>query len=83
MNKESFLDTIKQQYSDEIHAAYVECEHGGGHKIDLPELSKRLQKLMASAKVEGLPGAEFEDLVRATLPDIAEKVELRPVRKAA
>lgn len=84
MNKESFLEVVKQQYSEEIHAAFVEHEHGGGNKIDLPGLNKRLQKLMANAKVEGLAAHEFEELARATLPaEVAHRIDLMPSRKAA
>ena len=83
MNKESFLEVVKQQYSDEIHAAYIECEHGHG-KVDFKGLNERLQKLMANAKVEGLAPCDFEELARATLPaEVASTIELNPGRKAA
>lgn len=83
MNRESFLETVKQQYSEEIHEAYLEHAHGGGKDVDMPGLKKKLQKLMASAKVEGLSPAEFEELARTTLPtEIAQKIDLSS-RKAA
>ena len=84
MNKESFLEVVRQQYAEEIHAAYLEHEHGGGKKIDVQGLNKCLQKLMANAKVEGLAPAEFEELVHATLPEeVVHHLELALVRKAA
>ena len=84
MNRESFLDAIRQQYTDEIREAYLECEHGyAPYRVDVPELNRRLDKLMANAKVEGLAEVEFEELARATLPDVAEQIVLTPLRKAA
>lgn len=84
MNRESFLDTIKQQYTDEIREAYLECEHGyAPFRVDVMELNRRLNKLRAIAKKEGLPMMDFEELARAALPDVAEMIEFEPVRKAA
>jgi len=84
MNKESFLEVVRQQYSEEIHEAYVEHSHGGGSKIDIPGLNKRLLKLMANAKVDGLSAHEFEELARATLPEeVAHVVDFSAVKKAA
>lgn len=83
MNKESFLEVVRQQYSEEIHAAYVEHSHASG-KVDVQALNKRLHKLMANAKVEGLPTNEFEELARATLPaEVSQKVEFNTGKKAA
>ncbi len=86
MNRESFLETVRQQYADEIREAYIECEHEdhGSQEVDFVELNKRLNNLRTSAKLDGLSVAEFEELARATLPDsVAEKVEFAPARKAA
>jgi hypothetical protein len=80
MNKESFLETIRQQYSDEIHEAYIECEHG--NKVDLVQLNQRLARLMTHAKVEGLSVADFHELVVSTLPAYADQVDYQGVRKA-
>jgi hypothetical protein len=83
MDKETFLDAIRQQYVDDIHEAYLECDHGGDHMIDMATLNKKLRTLMANAKVDGLSAAEFEELAKATLPDVAGKIDLAPARKAA
>lgn len=84
MNSESYLETVKQQYSEEIHAAYAEHTHGHNKEVDIQGLNKRLQKLMSNAKVEGLPVAEFEELARATLPaEVAQKIVFPGVAKAA
>jgi hypothetical protein len=83
VNKESFLEVVRQQYSEEIHAAYVEHSHATG-KIDIDALNKRLHKLMANAKVEGLAAPEFEELARATLPaEVALIVDFKTGKKAA
>jgi hypothetical protein len=82
MNNESFLETLRTQYADEIHEAYVECEHDGA--VDFGKLNGLLKKLFKNAKVEGFPAKEFEDLVRATLPEAWEKVEfMKQAPKAA
>ncbi len=75
MTRESFLETIRRHYTDEIQDAYQHCEHGGGKVIDYPELDKRLGNLMANARLEGLPEADFESLVNATLPHIVERLD--------
>ena len=82
MNRESFLEGIRQQYADQIHEAYIECEHEHDH-IDVPALNKRLSKLRAAAGGQGLAVAEFEDLVRATLPDVVDKLDFWAGKKAA
>ena len=85
MNKEGFLDTIRKQYAEDIHEAYLECEHEHG-EVDFSRLSDRLSALMRNAKVDGLPPKEFEDLVRSTLPAATGKVTLAgagPRSKAA
>jgi hypothetical protein len=85
-NKEGFMEVVRQQYSEEIREAHQANEHGqiGSKKVDMPGLNKRLQNLMANAKVEGLPTEQFKELARANLPEeIAERVELGMDRKAA
>jgi hypothetical protein len=82
MNKESFLETIRQHYSDEILEVYNECAHGG-NGVDVKQLNDRLIKMMANAKREGLSNAEFEDLVKMLLPTAADQVQLLPVAQAA
>lgn len=83
MDREDFLETIKQQFADEIQEAYLECEHDDGRKIDYPQLQAKLAKLMQHAKVEGLPHSEFEGLVYNLLPQIRGKIVLSPLKKAA
>lgn len=68
MNREDFLDTLRKQYAEEIDEAYLECEHESG-KVDQEALKACLDKLMKSAKAEGLPPKEFFDLVQSTLPE--------------
>lgn len=68
MNRESFLDTIRSRYLEDIRQAYLECEHGPGKPIDYVKLGKILAQLMTSAKKAGLTKAEFDELVGVTLP---------------
>ncbi len=83
MNKESFLETIRQQFSDEILEVYNECAHGG-QGVDVPQLNQRLNKMMAHAKHQGLSHAEFEELVKMLLPSMADQVQLGvPAAQAA
>jgi hypothetical protein len=81
MNRESFLEAVKEQYADEIHEAYLECEHG--EKLDLPKLESMLARLMAAASHEGISASDFKELVRTTLPDHADELELLAEPKAA
>ena len=85
MNRESFLETVKKQYVEEIHEAFLECEHQEGG-VDFPRLSALLGKLMNHAKAQGLTDVEFEELVHTTLPETQGKLDLRrgpAARKAA
>ena len=82
MNRESFLDAVKQQYSEEINEAYIECGHAEGSSLDMPELNKRLSKLMANAKVEGLSEPDFLELVRSILGDVADKVTIKTITQS-
>ncbi len=83
MNRESFLETIKQQYSDEIHEAYLECEHEG--KIDMPALTAKLKKLISCAQVEGLSESEFLAVAKTALPDpeVLASISSKISKKAA
>jgi hypothetical protein len=84
VNKESFLEVVRQQYSEKIHAAYVEHEHGLNGKVDFSALNARLTKLMGAAKVEGLSATEFEELAHETLPaEVARGIVLGAGKKAA
>jgi hypothetical protein len=74
MDRESFLDGIKQQYAERIHEAYIECEHE--EVVDFTRLGTALKKLMTQAKAEGLPAKDFEDLVRSTLPESVEHLNM-------
>jgi len=67
MDREDFIETLKKQYADNIHEAYLECEHEKG-SVDYPELKARIDKIARSAAVEGLRPAEYQDLVHSVLP---------------
>lgn len=86
MNRDDFLFTLREQYSEEIHTAYAECQLEGGKKTDVPGLLKKINLIRKSAKVQGLPEGDFNELVRAHLPEFAEKLGAgakSPVKKAA
>lgn len=76
MNRESFLEAIRKQFTDEIHSVYLQCEHG--KDVDYPQLTHLLSKLRDAAKREGLTYAEFEDLVKSELPGVWECLQLKP-----
>jgi hypothetical protein len=83
MDRDDFLDNIRRQYADEIHEAYLECEHETG-KVDFAQLNKKLGKLMKSAKAEGLQNKEFIDLAMSTLPPEAKNsLRFESTKKAA
>ena len=86
MNKESFLETLKTKYSEEIHSAYQKHEHR--HDLDILALNKQLNQIMKTAKLDGLPQRDFEDLVKSVLPEsVVSLVDLKntqvPSKKAA
>lgn len=81
MDREAFLEVLRKQYADEIYEAYLECEHEDG-KINFVELNNALRKLMNSAKSEGLLAKDFEDLVKSTLPEVIDNLEVFSNRAA-
>ncbi|NDF14642.1 hypothetical protein EB061_04900 [bacterium] len=67
MDREDFIEQLRQQYADGIYEAYLECEHEGG-AVDYPTLRNKIELIGRSAAVEGLPGKEFHELVSGLLP---------------
>jgi hypothetical protein len=76
MNRESFLEAVKKHYSEEVHSAFVQCEHG--KDIDYSRLTHLISKLRDAAKCEGLPHTDFEDLVKSALPGVWENLRWQP-----
>jgi hypothetical protein len=83
MDRESFLETVKNQYVDEIRVAFLECEHHGGKVIDYSALNQRLKKLMVGAKKAGISTHDFQLLVQAVLPHIVEQLVLGEGKRVA
>ncbi len=72
MDREDFIETLKRQYADNIHEAYIECEHEKG-VVDYPALKAQIDKIARSAAVEGLRPSEYQELVHSVLPhDVVE-----------
>ena len=82
MTKESYLDTLRHQYTDDIKEAYFECQHQLGAQIDIPQLNERLEGLIQSASFEGLSPSDFDELVRSILPDLHSKLHYLTKAKA-
>ena len=82
MDRESFLETVKKQYADEIHEAYVECEHDDGRAVDFVQLNQRLRRLQASARAEGLGERDFQELVRSSRPEVWDKLSFYKLKAA-
>lgn len=82
MNRDDYLFGLKERYAEEIYEAYLECEHKSGREVDFPKLNEMLTKLNRSALVEGLSAEDFEELVRAELPDISSQLKYKGNRAA-
>jgi hypothetical protein len=81
MNRETFLDTLRTQYREDIREAYIESVHQ--RKVDFAELSSKLQQLMKTAHLEGLPIEDFDELTKSILPDaVIGQLELQPISPA-
>jgi hypothetical protein len=74
MNRESFLESVRQQYSERINASYMLCEHGG--RINIEELGAMLKPLKRMAAREGLTHGEFDELVFSLFPDVRGHLDL-------
>lgn len=73
MNREHFIEGLREQYAEKIQRAYRDCLRQG-RLLDFTMLTRSLEKMQKNAKVEGLPETEFRDLVEATVPEIQGKV---------
>ena len=74
MNRESFLETVRQQYSERISSAYLYCEHEG--RVDVSEFEAQLKPLKRMAGREGISPGEFDELVFSFFPDFRGKIDL-------
>lgn len=74
MDRESYLDGVRQQYLEKISAAYMQCEHG--RQLNLVELAGKLTTMKRQALKEGLGAGEFDDMVFATVPGVQGKIDL-------
>lgn len=83
MDRDSFIEALREQYAEEIYEAYLECEHDNGKVVDYRQLNQALNKMMRTAKVDGLPEVEFKDLVSSELPQVMDKIELVKSKNAA
>ena len=77
MDREGFIDTLRYQYAEEIHEAYVLCESRDGQNVDLPKLHALLMQLARAAGREGLPQADFLELAYSALPpEVGDQLHL-------
>jgi hypothetical protein len=77
MDREGFLDTLKRQYADEIHEAYVMCESRDGEHVDLQKLHALMMQLARAAGREGLPQSDFLELAYSALPpEVGDQLHL-------
>jgi len=67
MNREDFIEQLRQQFANGIFEAYLECEHGQG-EVDYQDLKARLEKIGKAASVEGLHAKDFHELIFGVLP---------------
>jgi hypothetical protein len=82
MDRESFLETVKKQYAEEIQEAYVECEHDDGRTVDYVQLNQKLRRLQTGARAQGLAEPDFQELVRMALPEVWDKLSFHKLKAA-
>ena len=81
MNRESFLETIRRQCSEDIVEAYQQAVHmdkTGTPVVDYEQLSKMLNRLMKNVAKDGVTHLEFAELVYSNLPQASGKISLKP-----
>lgn len=80
MDKDDFLDALKEQYAEEILQACLECCDAEQVSVDIETLNELLNQLMESALTEGLQDIDFEKLVEDILqefrPELADYIKL-------
>ncbi|MCC7442884.1 MAG: hypothetical protein IT285_14720 [Bdellovibrionales bacterium] len=77
MNRDHFIEGLREQYAEELQEAYRECLSNGGKIVDFTALKGRVERLEKNAKVEGLTESDFSDLVNTTLPEAHAKLGRR------
>ena len=80
MNRESFIETVRQQYCERISSAYLMCEHEG--RVNVEEFGAQLKPLKRMAAREGITPGDFDELVFSFFPDVRGKVDLEVAQYA-
>ena len=85
MDRETFKDTLRQKYADDIREAYLECEHKNGSQVmvDQTELMKRVSKLLKCAKSDGFTQEEFAEIAESAQPGAFGNFDFMQFKKTA
>lgn len=85
MDKDSFLQTLISQYTEEIEEVLLESEHVYRSTIDYELLDMKVSQLIVCAKVDGLEEKIIWELLQKRIPSYVNYVNYKTAsgKKAA
>ena len=81
MDRDDFLDGLKQNFFDKIHGCAMECEHH--EEMNFNELDKKLAHVWSAAKTEGVKWDEYSSWAQECIPEYFDKLTFFKTKKAA
>jgi len=79
LDKTVFMDSLKEQFRDDIKMIIIECQQDWMSYLDIKTLNHKLTDLKAFAHVDGLSEDDWLDLIYETCPQIYNQIDFGPV----
>lgn len=83
IDKDQFINTLIAQYKDDIEEALVECEHVYRSTIDYELLHEKIEQVLNSAIVDGLPEKMIWELIQTRIPSYVNYLNSKGAGKKA
>lgn len=77
MDKESFIDTLIAQYTEEIEEILLESEHVYRSTIDYELLDQKATQLIKCAMIDGLDEKTVWNLIQARIPSYVNYINYK------
>lgn len=79
LNTETFKESLRGQFKDDIQMIIQECHSGYNTYLDVPKLNKKLGALHSFAVNGGLDENDWLDLVFELCPEIYDELDFGPI----
>ena len=79
LDKEIFMESLKEQYKDDVKMIIHECQFAGKTYLDVEGLNSKLKKLHNFALNEGLSDDDWYEIIYQLAPEIYEEITFMPM----